>query len=73
MHGPLLRGSSTKTEVDDQVIDQIATEGYDPDYGARHLQRNLEQLLLVPLARLDPGKLRAALDGNGEVIWRAGD
>ncbi|GED95962.1 AAA family ATPase [Gordonia crocea] len=35
--------------VDDEVIDWLATTGYDPAYGARHLQRNIERRLLSDL------------------------
>jgi ATP-dependent Clp protease ATP-binding subunit ClpC len=38
-------------EVDESAIRFLAESGYDPKFGARHLQRNVEQSLLQPLAR----------------------
>ncbi len=38
-------------EVDASAIRFLGETGYDPTFGARHLQRNVEQLLLQPLAR----------------------
>jgi ATP-dependent Clp protease ATP-binding subunit ClpA len=58
-------------EVDDGVIDAIADAGYEPAYGARHLQRNIERLLLQPLVTRTPGKVRARLGADGAVRWEA--
>jgi ATP-dependent Clp protease ATP-binding subunit ClpC len=38
-------------EVEESAVKFLADTGYDEIYGARHLQRNVEQLLLQPLAR----------------------
>ncbi len=38
-------------DVDATAIRFLGETGYDPTFGARHLQRNVEQLLLQPLAR----------------------
>lgn len=57
-------------EVDDDVVDLVARTGYNPDFGARHLQRNLERLLLIPLARQAPGRYRAVVVDD-EVDWQA--
>ncbi len=38
-------------EVEPSAIQFLGETGYDPAYGARHLTRNVEQLLLQPLAR----------------------
>ncbi|HUG86148.1 MAG TPA: AAA family ATPase [Euzebya sp.] len=54
--------------VDEDVIDHIAVTGYDPAYGARHLQRNIEKLLLEYLVAHTPGPLRARLV-DGQVLW----
>jgi hypothetical protein len=51
-----------------EVTELIATSGYDSRYGARHLQRNLEQLLLMPLAAFSERSLRAEVL-NGTVSW----
>jgi energy-coupling factor transporter ATP-binding protein EcfA2 len=51
------------------VVELIATSGYDPKYGARHLQRNLERLLLMPLASATSRSVCAEVDGE-EIVWR---
>ncbi len=51
------------------VIELVAETGYDPAYGARHLQRNVERLLLEPLANVHERELTAeAVDG--QIVWR---
>ena len=55
--------------VDSAVGELVAEEGYDPAYGARHLQRNIERLVLQPLVGLAAGAWRAGVDG-GRVVWR---
>lgn len=52
-----------------EVVDLIATRRHDPKFGARHLQRNLEQLLLMPLVSAESRALRAEAE-NGQVVWR---
>lgn len=42
--------------IDDSVIDYLASRGYSREYGARPLQRVIEQELLIPISRLDPGE-----------------
>jgi ATP-dependent Clp protease ATP-binding subunit ClpA len=54
--------------VEDAVIDLLATTGYDSAYGARHLQRNIEKILLQPLVNCGPGRLVARVDGQ-VVTW----
>ena len=55
-------------EAEPDVIALVADTGYDPAYGARHLQRNIERLLLAPLAAREPGSYQArAVDGH--VVW----
>jgi ATP-dependent Clp protease ATP-binding subunit ClpA len=39
-------------ELDDAVIDTVASSGFNPRYGARPLQRAIERLVIQPLARL---------------------
>jgi ATP-dependent Clp protease ATP-binding subunit ClpC len=39
-------------EVDDAAIDALAATGFDPQFGARPLQRQIEQSVISPLARL---------------------
>jgi len=52
------------------VVCQLATANEDRRYGARHLQRNIETLLLEPLALNGPrsGKAVAAIT-DGEVTF----
>lgn len=39
-------------EIDDAVVEHCATEGFHPKYGARPLQRQIEQSIAHPLARI---------------------
>ena len=41
-----------RVEVDDEVVDFVATKGFHPRYGARPLQREIERNVIQPLARL---------------------
>ncbi len=45
------RRENKSIEVEESAVKFLAESGYDPKFGARHLQRNVEQLLLQPLAR----------------------
>lgn len=65
-----LKERGYEVEVPKEVIDFVAAEGYDPAYGARHLQRNIERYLLETLVGHAPAKLRAAL-ADGGVSWAA--
>jgi ATP-dependent Clp protease ATP-binding subunit ClpC len=66
--------------VTDPVRERLATEGYDPQFGARPLRRAVQRLIEDPLSeevllgRFSPGDtIRADLDGEGEtatVIFR---
>ena len=53
-----LAARGLRFELEEGVINRLAEVGYDPAYGARHLHRNLERLLLQPAARLRPGSYR---------------
>ncbi len=55
--------------IPDDVVSLIATTGYDPTYGARHLQRNVERLLLEPLTSMTERELVAEVQ-EGRVVWR---
>ncbi|MGE0712014.1 MAG: AAA family ATPase [Planctomycetota bacterium] len=69
-------------ELDDAVIGVLLEQGFSPHYGARHLKRRVEDLLLKPLARaihqVDPEhqaiiRLRGGRDGrilSGVVVSR---
>jgi ATP-dependent Clp protease ATP-binding subunit ClpA/protein subunit release factor B len=39
-------------EIDDSVIAQLLAQGFHPLYGARPLQREIERMVILPLARL---------------------
>ena len=51
-------------ELGPGVIDHLAETGYDPAFGARHLHRNIETLLLQPAARLPAGRYRVEVADN---------
>ena len=55
---------------DAAVVDLVATSGYDPAYGARPVQRSLENLVVLPLAGCLPGSWHAVVDGD-QVRWIA--
>ena len=67
-------------EFSDLVMERLATEGFDPQFGARPLRRAVQRLIEDPLAeevllgRFSAGDIiRAELDGEGEkssVIFR---
>ena len=59
-----LADSELSLEVSDEVLDKIASLGYDPVYGARPLKRAIQHLILDPLSM-------AVLDGrfkDGDTI-----
>lgn len=55
-------------DVPPAVIDSIASYGYEPTYGARHVHRSIERHVLEPLVRLSPGRYRARSDG-ANIEW----
>ncbi len=59
-----------RLDVPESVVSYVAEEGYDRRYGARHLERNIERLLLMSLAKLPPGTYRAEVGTEG-VFWSA--
>ncbi len=48
---PSLRMKNLTLKVDHEVISLLAEEGYDPEYGARYLQRTIREKFLVPFAK----------------------
>jgi ATP-dependent Clp protease ATP-binding subunit ClpA len=56
-------------KIGDDAVELIATTGYDPAYGARHLQRNIERLLLEPLTTETARELVTEVL-KGRVVWR---
>ena len=63
-----LRDRGYDTEVPAEVVAFIATDGYEPAYGARHLHRSIERHLLQTLVSHTPSKLRARMTDDG-VSW----
>ena len=55
--------------IGDGVAELVATSGYDPALGARHLQRNVERLVLQPLASIVERDLVGEVS-DGKVVWR---
>lgn len=66
-----LRDRGLLIHVDDRIIDHLALTGYSPAYGARHVQRNIERVMLSSLIGMAPGTWRAQLDDDGSVSWVA--
>jgi len=64
------RSRGFELTIPDEVINHLATAGYNPEYGARHLQRNIERLLLEPLVGLQGHTFTASLQ-DGVVAWIA--
>jgi ATP-dependent Clp protease ATP-binding subunit ClpB len=68
-----LAARSIDLEVDDAVLDLLATEGYDPTYGARPLKRVIQRRLQDPLAlailegRLHEGDIAHVSVRDGEL------
>ena len=52
----------------DAVVDHLAKTAYDPAYGARHLHRNIERLLLQPLAEASDRTATARMKRD-EIVW----
>jgi hypothetical protein len=66
-----------KVEVDDRVVERLASQGFHPRYGARPLQREIERTVIQPLARilvarpLDASEfVRIRLDGDAVTVER---
>jgi ATP-dependent Clp protease ATP-binding subunit ClpA len=68
-----LRNRGYVIHVPDAVVDSLARTGYDKRYGARHVQRNIERLLLQSLVDCNPGAWTASWvgDSSDKVIWTA--
>ena len=63
-----LRERGYHTDVPADVVAFIASDGYEPAFGARHLHRSIERHLLQTLVDRAPGRLRATVTDN-EVSW----
>ncbi len=72
-----LRAQGLELELSPEALERLATEGYDPAYGARPLKRVIQQRLLDPLSLdLLDGKFKegdtihVGVDGSGFVFSR---
>ncbi len=76
----LLRDGITRrniiVEIDDSVIDLVLEHGYSPVYGARPLKREIERLVVAPMARAlarrdpqDQALLRILAD-DGQIVLK---
>ena len=48
--GPGVREQDLRLTFSDALVEHISTEGFDQQYGARHLQRTIEQTVVGELA-----------------------
>lgn len=46
-----IKGRKIKLMVDDDILDQLGRVGYDPNYGARYLQRAIQEQFTISLAK----------------------
>lgn len=69
--GERLRARGWQLSITPAARDHIARAGHDPARGARHLQRNIESLVLEPLVGQAPGAWRLDLAEAG-LSWTAG-
>lgn len=67
-----LRRKEIALSVDDEVLDYLAKEGYDPKFGARPLKRAIQSKILTPVASLmvSEGMLRG---GTVRVTMKKGE
>ena len=67
-----LAARQVTVEVEEAVLDKLASDGFDPVYGARPLRREVERQLENPLAMMrvtsqcpPGGRVLARLEGTG--------
>ena len=58
-----------RVRVPDEVVAFLAATDADTRYGARHIQRNIERLLLVPLLDQGEREVEASVEGGG-IAWK---
>jgi ATP-dependent Clp protease ATP-binding subunit ClpA len=66
-----LAGRGYHLQVSPEAVDLVAESGYDPAFGARHVQRSIESHLLETLVAEEPGDLEARVV-DGEISWVRG-
>lgn len=59
-----LASNGWSVTYDAEVVHHIAQTGYDPAYGARHLQRNIERVFLSLIASSELKKVRVEMSGD---------
>jgi ATP-dependent Clp protease ATP-binding subunit ClpC len=62
-----LAESGWAVSYDEDVVKYLVTTGYDPAYGARHLQRNIERMFLGLIAQSETKTVSVRVAG-GELI-----
>src|SRR6202007_3244010 len=63
----LLAESGWSVSYDQDVVKYLVTTGYDPAYGARHLQRNIERMFLALIAESETKHVSVRVAG-GELV-----
>ncbi|MFK7933590.1 MAG: AAA family ATPase [Saprospiraceae bacterium] len=64
-----MRFSRVSLQLGEEVLDYLAMKGYDPLYGARHLQRTMRRELIIPLAReINVADIDSYLNVTVEVV-----
>ena len=61
------RGQDIELVIDDTLVDHLAAEGYQPEYGARELRRQIRQLVETRLAK---GMLKGEVKEGDRVVFR---
>ena len=61
------RGQDIDLVIDDTLVDHLAAEGYQPEYGARELRRQIRQLVETRLAK---GMLKGEVKEGDRVVFR---
>jgi ATP-dependent Clp protease ATP-binding subunit ClpA len=62
-----LAESGWSVSYDDDVVKYLVSTGYDPAYGARHLQRNIERLFLGLIAESETKRV-SVRTADGELV-----
>jgi ATP-dependent Clp protease ATP-binding subunit ClpA len=68
-----IRFRNVHIELEDGVMEQLARRGYNPAYGARHLQRALREELVLPLSEIlnqyeGDDQLQLSVRDDGQAI-----
>ena len=66
-----LATSGWSLTYEQDVVDHIAETGYDPAYGARHLQRNIERVFLSLVARSRSKVVHVVMSGGQLSLQRS--